>query len=194
MNATVVLQARTNSSRLPGKVLLPISGMPMVVLAARRAANTGRYVLVVTSEQSTDDTLCDELVRWEIPCFRGSLDDTLKRFVDALSNKSDNHIVVRLTGDNVFPDGKFIDEIIEAFLADGKEYICCIGEESGLPYGLAAEVTRLGCLRQAHLQTNSKFDREHVMPWVANNFGRNYFTAYHSCAVRIAFYFLSQLH
>ncbi len=178
MGVTVVLQARTNSSRLPGKVLLPINGLPLVVLAARRAANSGRRVLVVTSNQESDDTLCDELARCEVEYFRGSLENTLERFVKALSGMDDDQIVVRLTGDNVFPDGAFVDEMVEAFLVEDKGYLCCMGDESGLPYGLTAEVTRLGHLRYAHQQTNSQYDREHVTPLVINRFGRSYFTAY----------------
>ncbi|WP_424604004.1 cytidylyltransferase domain-containing protein, partial [Acinetobacter baumannii] len=59
MNSVVVLQARTNSSRLPGKVLLHLAGMPVVVLAAKRAGNTGRQVIVATSDERTDDALSD---------------------------------------------------------------------------------------------------------------------------------------
>ena len=50
-----------SSSRLPAKVLLPIENIPLVVLAAKRASNTGIEVLVVTSTDVSDDMLCDEL-------------------------------------------------------------------------------------------------------------------------------------
>jgi spore coat polysaccharide biosynthesis protein SpsF (cytidylyltransferase family) len=115
MNATLLLQARTSSSRLPGKVLLPVAGIPLVVLAARRAGNSGRRVVVVTSHEPSDDVLCDVLDNWDTAYFRGDLENTLKRFVDVLEGAPDDHVVVRLTGDNVFPDGIFIDEILEDF-------------------------------------------------------------------------------
>ena len=51
MNSVVIIQARTNSTRLPGKVLLPISSIPIVVLSAKRAANTEKEVIVVTSNE-----------------------------------------------------------------------------------------------------------------------------------------------
>lgn len=180
MNMTILLQARTNSSRLPAKVLLPVKGIPLVVLAAFRAGNTGKEVLVVTSNEESDSLLCNVLSSWKVPYFRGSLNNTLKRFVDALSGKEDDHVVVRLTGDNVFPDGNFIDEVVKEFLDKGCEYICCIGEESGLPYGLTVEVTKLEHLRTANNESDSTFDREHVTPWVINRFGREFFTKYSS--------------
>jgi aryl-alcohol dehydrogenase-like predicted oxidoreductase/spore coat polysaccharide biosynthesis protein SpsF (cytidylyltransferase family) len=175
MKAAVLLQARTNSSRLPGKVLLPIAGIPMVVLAALRAGNTNHRVVVVTSSEPSDDLLCNELDRWEVSYFRGDLDNTLKRCVDALQDEPDEQVVVRLTGDNILPDGDFIDSIIEEFDAGNVAYLGCGGESSGLPYGVSAEVTRLGYLREANRKAESIFDCEHVTPWIIAKYGRNHF-------------------
>jgi spore coat polysaccharide biosynthesis protein SpsF (cytidylyltransferase family)/aryl-alcohol dehydrogenase-like predicted oxidoreductase len=180
MNATLLLQARTSSSRLPGKVLLPVAGIPLVVLAARRAGNSGRRVVVVTSHEPSDDVLCDVLDNWDTAYFRGDLENTLKRFVDVLEGAPDDHVVVRLTGDNVFPDGIFIDEILEDFEKRNVAYLSCGGDTSGLPFGVSAEVTRAGCLRDAHQNTESALDREHVTPWIKRRSGSNYFERYRS--------------
>lgn len=178
MKAAILLQARTNSSRLPGKVLLPVAGVPLVVLAARRAANSGHEVVVVTSQESSDDVLCEVLGCWGVKFFRGDLNDTLKRFVVALENAHDNQIVVRLTGDNVFPDGNFIDDLLRDYKQREIAYLTCIGELSGLPYGVSAEVTRVKYLREANKKAVKSFDREHVTPWVAKKYGKNFFTIY----------------
>lgn len=178
MKAILLLQARTNSSRLPGKVLLPVAGMPLVVLAARRAGNSGHPVVVLTSIEPTDDALCRVLSEWGVDFFRGDLDNTLKRFVDALKGEPDEKVIVRLTGDNVFPDGEFIDRLLVDFENKSVAYLCCTGSESGLPYGVSAEVTRVKHLREAHNETTSKFDREHVTPWVVSNYGQQYFECY----------------
>ncbi|MGE6779340.1 aldo/keto reductase [Vreelandella titanicae] len=180
MKATLLLQARTNSSRLPGKVLLPIAGVPLVVLAARRAANSGHEVVVVTSQESSDDILCSVLDCWGIKYFRGELNDTLKRFVDALEGADNNQIVVRLTGDNVFPDGSFIDELLLDYQQREISYLTCVGEPCGLPYGVSAEVTKAKYLREAHKRAVMSFDREHVTSWIAKKYGRNFFTFYQS--------------
>lgn len=179
MKVTLLLQARTNSSRLPAKVLLPVGGVPLVVLAARRAGNTGHPVTVVTSHEPSDDLLCDVLSKWGINYFRGELENTLKRFVDAIEGLPDEHVIVRLTGDNVLPDGAFIDEMLEEFEQKNLSYLGCGGDESGLPYGVSAEITRAGDLRDAHQKTDSLFDREHVMPWIIAKYGRSNFQQYH---------------
>lgn len=185
MQPIILLQARTNSSRLPGKVLLPVEGVPVVILAALRAGNTGLNVVVVTSCEPSDDALCAVLEQWDIDYFRGDLKNTLKRFVDALETVPDEHIVVRLTGDNVVPDGAFIDELLEDFRERNLEYLCCVGEASGLPYGVSAEVTRAGHLRDAHSQAESKFDREHVTPKIIEQFGRTLFESYHDLGMSL---------
>ena len=172
----VVLQARTNSKRLPGKVLLDFGGVPMVVLAARRAGNTGKPVLVATSSRETDDALAETLARFDQPFFRGDLDDVLHRFVTALADYDDTTIVFRLTSDNVVPDGNLLDEIQEDFLAKGLDYLTSSSASSGLPYGVSVEVMRLGSLRAADKATCDAFDREHVTPWIRREFGEANFT------------------
>ncbi|TLU81988.1 MAG: hypothetical protein FDX21_10580 [Chlorobium sp.] len=178
MNSIVVLQARTNSSRLPGKVLLPIKEIPLVVLAAKRAANKGRSVIVVTSSDPSDDGLAALLSSYSLSCFRGSLENTLDRFVSALSAYDDESIIIRLTADNVFPDGELLDENENYFVGKQLHYLCCNGEHSGLPYGMSVEITRLVHLREAAKKTNSKYDIEHVTPYIVRKFGATYFQQY----------------
>jgi len=178
MSVIVILQARTNSSRLPAKVLLPVCGVPLAVLAAKRAANAGMKVVVVTSINSSDDALVDTLMEYGIDYFRGSLNNTLKRFVDALSGHDDNEVVIRLTGDNVFPDGALLDEVRQDFEDRKLNYLCCGGGQSGLPYGVSVEITYLKHLRNALEMSVTDFDKEHVMPYIARQFGHEYFHKY----------------
>lgn len=180
MTSVAVLQARTSSSRLPGKVLLPINGIPLAVLAAKRAANTGRHVIVATSSLASDDGLADTVEANGLVCFRGSLENPLERMVHALEAYSDDAIVFRLTADNVFPDGQLLDEIEEVFVQGGYEYLCCNGIEAGLPYGVSAEVTRLRHLRWALYNAVDAFDTEHVTPMIIRRFGARYFERYKS--------------
>lgn len=172
----VAIQARTNSSRLPGKVLLPIKGVPLSVLAAKRAGRNGRYdVCVLTSNEPTDDYLASVLQQYSVNCFRGDLENVLERFVEAFCDYPANTLVVRLTADNIFPDSDFIESVIEQFFGTGVDYICANGEQSNLPYGLAAEVMRLGHLREALEKATSTFDCEHVTPYIRRKFGSTYY-------------------
>lgn len=178
MSSVIVLQARTNSSRLPGKVLLPVCGVPLAMLAARRAANTGRKVIVATSTEASDDVLAETLKKSAIACYRGSLDRVLDRMLEATESLPDDTVFIRLTADNVFPDGKLIDEVEAEFLSQGLDYLCCNGQESGLPYGMSVEVTRLAHLREAARNTEDAADQEHVTPYVIRKYGVTNFKRY----------------
>lgn len=180
MKIIYVIQARTNSTRLPAKVLLPINNLPIAVLAAKRASNLGVETLVLTSEEKTDDYLCSVLVEYGITYFRGSLNNTLDRFVTALKKYDDNTIVVRLTADNVLPDGKFISEVVNVFIKSNFKYLSTTGESTGLPYGLSAEVMYLSSLREASINTNDSFDCEHVTPYIRRKYDDNTYNKLHS--------------
>lgn len=159
MRTRVVLQSRLTSSRLPGKALLVLGGRPAVVLAAQRAARTGLDVLVATSDERADDAVAEEVGSAGIACFRGSLEDPLARFVAATADLADHDVVVRLTADNVVPDGQLIDELVAAMPADGY-----VRTATSLPYGLSAEAFRVGLLRAANDQVSAPSDREHITP------------------------------
>ena len=178
MSSIIVLQARTSSTRLPGKVLLPVCGIPLAVLAARRAANTGRKVIVATSTEKSDDVLADTLKRFDISCHRGNLLRVLDRMLSATCDLSDDTVFIRLTADNVFPDGNLIDNVEAEYLSQGLDYLCCNGLESGLPYGMSVEVTRLAYLREAARCSKVASDQEHVTPYVIRQYGAKYFKRY----------------
>lgn len=123
MPTRVILQSRLSSSRLPGKALLTVAGQPVVALAARRAGNTGLDVVVATSDQPEDDAIADALAETGVAVFRGSLHDPLRRFFDATVDLADEDLVVRLTGDNIVPDGRFVQQMIDDMRAAGEQYI-----------------------------------------------------------------------
>jgi len=167
----VVIQSRLSSSRLPGKGLLPVAGMPMAVLAARRAATTGRDVVVATSTAPEDDMLARALEAASVRCVRGPLHDTLGRFARTLEGVADETVVVRLTADNVVPDGELVDLLAAELVRRGAGYVRIGGPDSPLPYGVAGEATTAGLLREAALHAVDPAHREHVMPWIRERHG-----------------------
>ncbi|MBW9209517.1 aldo/keto reductase [Mumia sp. zg.B21] len=174
-----VLQARISSTRLPAKVALPVAGLPLVVLAARRAARAGMDVVVATSTDPSDDLLADLLTTHGVRHHRGSLSDTLERFVEAVATYDDHDVLVRLTADNALPDGDLLEEVVDDFLDRELGYLSCNGTPSGLPYGLSAEVVRVGSLRKAHADpATTDADREHVTPAIVRRHGFASFTRY----------------
>ncbi|WP_162916825.1 aldo/keto reductase [Dongia deserti] len=169
----VVLQARTSSNRLPGKVLLPLCCLPIVVLAARRAARDGIETIIATSDDASDDRLAQTLKAHDVRHLRGPLDDVLARFIAATADLDDDDICVRLTSDNVFSDGDFIRRLMEASEQSAAGYAGFSGGSDGLPYGLSGEAMRVSLLRQADRTTRDSHDREHVTPWIIRRCGRH---------------------
>ncbi len=169
----VVLQSRLSSTRLPGKAMLTAAGRPMVVLAAQRAGTSGAEVVVATSDRPEDDVIAAAVAEAGIGVVRGPLDDPLRRFAMATADLDDDDVVVRLTADNVVPDGEIV-----ALLAGelgrgpaGSAYVRVGGDDPALPYGVAGEAFRVGALREADTEATDQADREHVTPWVRRTHG-----------------------
>ena len=160
------MQARTSSSRLPAKALLQVAGYPSAVLAALRAANQQHETIFATSDDPSDDELVRQACAQGLSVFRGPLNDVLSRYHLATAGYPDDCVVIRLTADNLLPDGRFVDELAKAFVPSGAEYISTDSVLSGLPYGLSGEAFSVAALRRAHREATSASDREHVGPWI----------------------------
>lgn len=167
MRTRVVIQSRLSSSRLPGKALMTVGGMPLIELVAKRAARTGFEVVVATSTESYDDRIAAQLEPAGIRVIRGSLDDVLARFLDATSDLLESDRVVRLTGDNPVTDADLIQELIDEMEATGKEYGRV--DIDVVPEGLGVEVFDVRWLRRAGREATDPYDREHVTPWIRRN-------------------------
>ncbi len=164
-----VLQVRTSSSRLPGKALLPIAALPTAVLSAQRAGNTGIEVRVATSSDPSDDQLAATLTEHGLTAVRGSLHNVLARFVEACADLGSNDIVIRLTADNLLPDGNFLEQLLTTFDPTRFDYLGTHSPLDGLPYGMSAELFTVDALRRAAAASSSAEDVEHVTPWIRRN-------------------------
>jgi spore coat polysaccharide biosynthesis protein SpsF len=164
MIALGILQARTSSSRLPGKVLKPILGRPMLLhqLDRVRRARSLDTLVVATSTDPSDDSI-EALCRSAgVICFRGSLDDVLDRFYQvALAYHP--RVVVRLTGDCPLTDPDLIDRVVEFF---GSGAFDIAGTAETFPDGLDVEVVRFEILEHAWRHATRRSDREHVTLFV----------------------------
>lgn len=161
-----IIQARFSSTRLPGKVLKPILGKPMLLLQIERIKRSARMdrLILATSTDPTDDPierLCSEN---DVACFRGSLNDVLDRFYQAVRPIRPDH-VVRLTGDCPLTDHRLIDEII-TFHLQGKYDYTSNTLDPTYPDGLDIEIVRFPCLEQAWREATLPSQREHVMPFI----------------------------
>ena len=157
-----ILQARVSSSRLPGKVLKPLLGEPMLARQIERLKRSKRLdlLLVATSDQAVDEAIALLCARLDIPCFRGPLDDVLQRFYLAALPFQPTQIV-RLTGDCPLADPELIDELITFHLNGGYDYSSNCWEPS-YPDGLDAEVVSFPTLKLLIEKAWTPAEREHV--------------------------------
>ncbi|OFW06430.1 MAG: spore coat protein [Acidobacteria bacterium RIFCSPLOWO2_02_FULL_68_18] len=161
-----ILQARLSSSRLPGKVLLPILGEPMLfrhLERLRRSTEMDR-VVVATSTDPSDDPLAAACRQRDVPCFRGDLHDVLRRVVDAARPYRPD-AVVRLTGDCPLADPALVDDLIRYFRAGSYDYASNCFPPT-FPDGLDAEVVRFSSLEEAYREAVLPSHREHVTPFL----------------------------
>ena len=161
-----VLQARASSSRLPGKVLKPLLGRPMLARQLERVARSARIdkLLLATSDHASDQPVADLAREAGVAAFRGSLDDVLDRFYQAVLPHRPDH-VVRLTGDCPLSDPSLIDDIVAAHLEGGYDYTSNALEPT-YPDGLDVEVFRFKCLEEAWREAQLPSQREHVTPFI----------------------------
>lgn len=165
--ATAILQARMSSSRLPGKVMKPILGRPMIerqIERVRRARQLERIV-VATSLEPSDDPLARFLEDLGVEVVRGPLDDVLGRFITVIETLGLTDNLVRLTADCPLVDPEVIDACIELLERDGLDY-ASNGRRRTYPRGLDVEVVRTDALMRAAKETQATYDREHVTPWL----------------------------
>ncbi|MBX3480487.1 MAG: glycosyltransferase family protein [Caulobacter sp.] len=177
-----VLQARMSSTRLPGKVMMPLAGAPMLVRQIERVARSRRIdrIVVATSANPLDDVLEKTARREGIAVHRGPLDNVLERFLGALAAHP-AQTVVRLTADCPFADPDIIDETIEVFEASGADYASNTPPHRTFPKGLDIEVMTADALRRAGELATSDEEREHVT-WGIYNRPETFRLAYHSQA------------
>ena len=148
MQTIAIVQARTSSSRLPGKVLRPILGTPMIVHQLWRIERSKLIdkIILATSDDKSDDQLSLLCYQAGFNVFRGSLNNVLNRFQKAIASEDCAH-VVRLTGDCPLCDPKIIDDVIESHLNTGAEYTSNALTPS-FPDGLDVEVVTKTALKK----------------------------------------------
>ena len=162
-----VLQARMSSTRLPGKVMKPLLGEPMILRQIERLGRAGRVdrLVVATSDDATDDPLAARLRDEGVDVHRGPLNDVLARFAGAVRAFGPAAHVVRLTADCPLTDWRVIDACID-FHLDGKFDYTANDLERTFPHGLDVEVMTTAALGIAAREASAGEEREHVTPFL----------------------------
>lgn len=164
-----IVQARLSSSRLPGKVLMPLHGQPMILFMLERVKQARRIdeLVLATSTDSSDDALAQAVAAAGYTVHRGPLDDVLDRFAGAVRGRSADW-VVRLTGDCPLIDPAVVDRVIELAQHQKFDY-CTNAEPASYPDGLDVEVMTRDALLAAASEAGLPSEREHVTPFIRNH-------------------------
>ncbi len=157
-----IVQARMASTRLPGKVLAPVAGEPMILRQLQRVerARSLDGIVVATSTDPSDDEL-ESIVRHAgYRVVRGALDDVLSRYIAAIDS-SKAEVVVRITADCPLISPRVIDEVVRMFQGSDADYVSNTLEPT-YPDGLDVEVVSADVLRAVCDVTRDPAEREHV--------------------------------
>jgi len=171
----VIIQARTGSTRLHGKVLAEIEGKPMiwhVINRVKRAKNIDE-IIVATTNLKEDKKIIEIAENSGVKSFAGSEKDVLDRYYKA-AEKYNADTIVRITGDCPFADHEIIDKTIDFFKKNNFDYVSTghIANQkhgSNYPDGLDTEVFSFFALERAWKEAGLLSEREHVTPYIWKN-------------------------
>lgn len=169
MNNKVVaiIQARMTSSRLPGKVLLPVLGRPMFSYQIERLRKASRVsqIVVATTVNAADDPIVAFCLAEGLDFVRGSEHDVLSRYVLAAREYTAD-VVIRITSDCPLLDPDLVDKMVdEYFGATHPDYVSNMLIPTW-PYGMAVEVFSASALYEAGTESSDPVEREHVTPFI----------------------------
>ena len=161
-----VIQARMNSTRLPGKVLKKIGNLTCIEILLKRLSKSKLIdqIMVVTSTNQHDDILYDKLSKIGVDCFRGDETNVYKRFHDVVKN-SEASVVVRITADCPLIDPFLVDKIIRDFLDKDVDYVSNVNPPS-FPDGMDIEVIDRKCLENSYSNNLNNYHLEHVTTYI----------------------------
>lgn len=165
----LITQARTGSTRLPGKVLKEIEGRSLLQIHLERLKKCSKIseIIVATTVNEEDNVIYDRVTEWGFRSFRGSQSDVLDRFYQAVKDKKADWIV-RVTSDCPLIDAELVDKVI-AFAYENKVDYCSNNLIENYPDGQDVEVFKFSALEKAWQNAKLLSEREHVTPYIRNH-------------------------
>jgi len=167
MRTVAVIQARTGSTRLPGKVLRPLLGEPLLSHVVRRTARAASVdqVVVATTTLADDQPIVDLCAAEGWSVVRGSEADLLDRYLLAARSEQADR-VVRITSDCPLIDPDLIDDVVAGLVREGADYASNSLEPRTYPRGLDVEAMTTAALEAADVRDHDPASREHATPWL----------------------------
>ena len=167
----IVVQARMSSSRLPGKVMLPILGESLLFRMTERLRMT-RYkaqIVIATSEESGDDSIEKEASKIGVPCFRGSLNNLLDRHYQ-VAKQHNADIVLKIPSDCPLIDPKIIDQVLDFCFENPGQYDFVSNlHPATFPDGNDVEIMTMDCIERTWKEATRQLELEHTTPYIWEN-------------------------
>ncbi|KAF0233634.1 MAG: spore coat polysaccharide biosynthesis protein [Desulfovibrionaceae bacterium] len=166
------VECRMSSSRLPGKILMPACGKPLLEILAQRLLLVPELdaVVLATTGNPGDDPVAGLAERLGIGCWRGSEDDVLRRVLDA-AHWAGADTIVEITGDCPLIDPAIISQVIGLYRHNDCDYASNI-DPRAFPDGMDTQVFSTALLAEADTATDDLEDREHVSWFIRRHPGR----------------------
>ena len=163
----IILQARMGSMRLPGKILMPIGNKTLLdhVIYRLKRLQHSTTTVIATSETSRDNIVERFCIERDVACYRGSEANVLDRYYQCASTYGFRHII-RLTGDNPFPDIEELDNLIDLHFANGTDYA---NSFASLPVGVGTEIFTFTALERSWREGKEPHHLEHVNEYMLEN-------------------------
>ncbi len=170
-NTVIVVQARMSSSRLPGKVLLPVLGKSLLYRMIERLQMI-RYealIVIATSGEQSDDIIEQEAALIGVPCFRGNLNNLLDRHYQA-AKKYNADIVLKIPSDCPLIDPRIIDQVLDYYFAHPGQfdYVSNL-HPATFPDGNDVEIMAMQCLEKTWREATRQLELEHTTPYIWEN-------------------------
>jgi len=162
MRIVAIIQARMQSTRLPGKVLTDICGYPLIWHISNRVKKSKRItnLVLATSNNKADDALERWAKQNAIDVYRGSEQNVLERYYGA-AVYSNADIIVRITADDPFKDPAILDQVIDLLVTKHLDF-AYNNKPPTFPEGLDCEVFTMKALKVAYENATDDFEKEHV--------------------------------
>ena len=162
----IISQVRMTSTRLPGKVLLPVQNQPLLKYHTDRLRQSGFPVLLATTINQTDDVIADFAKSENLAFYRGDENNVLSRYYQtALANQLD--VIVRVTSDCPLVDGELVGKAIRQYLQNANDNIYLSNAlMRTYPRGFDFEIFSFKLLKEAFENADTNFQLEHVTPYI----------------------------
>ena len=179
MTVGIIVQTRTGSTRLPGKVMMKADDKLLMVdyvINQLKHSKLHDEIVIATTDLKQDDVIFDYVTNRNIPCFRGDEKNVLERHYQC-AKKYAFSTIVRIPSDKPLIDPTIVDSVIEKFRSNSYDYISNFSVDvndndrfiPSYPSGTEVEIFSFTALETAWKNATSEHDKEHVTPYIYSN-------------------------